>query len=336
MHPAKILFLLLVLLTPLHANQASDEILATFQTLVENGKDVDDLCLELGDQEQETLDALVAAFERAWPRVRDGYLSAFSATAKKGLGTNQSESRSRIRELREEFMKVYAMGEGPMKPLLKSKSMPALQELRKLHEPSTEELVAASGEDLRNLRDKAQKFGKFRDEVLEAAMSTIPRDSLKSLSEGENKLTPLASKLSSSDLRNLEKNFKIAEQKDVPEVEARGIDQCNRWRLYLGLNMLELDPKLCAASRDHSKDMAEKNFFAHESPVPGKKTPWQRAENFRTKASSENIFMGSSNPEAANKGWFFSPGHHKNMFKSGPSRIGLGNHAGHWTQMFGS
>jgi uncharacterized protein YkwD len=34
-------------------------------------------------------------------------------------------------------------------------------------------------------------------------------------------------------------------------------------------------------------------------------------------------------------GWFYSPGHHKNMFSPGQRRIGLGQYGSHWTQMFG-
>jgi uncharacterized protein YkwD len=107
------------------------------------------------------------------------------------------------------------------------------------------------------------------------------------------------------------------------------------WRLYLGLSALTIDPKLCDAARDHSKDMSEQNFFAHESPVKGKTTPWDRASNFGTTASGENIYAGSTDPHGANTGWFYSPGHHKNMFNPGQKRIGLGQFKSHWTQMFG-
>ena len=91
--------------------------------------------------------------------------------------------------------------------------------------------------------------------------------------------------------------------------------------------------------------MAEKNFFAHESPVPGKAKPWDRvaaagttasAENIAagTTASAENIAAGQESPEKANESWFLSPGHHKNLF-GGHKRIGLGLHQKHWTQLFG-
>lgn len=69
--------------------------------------------------------------------------------------------------------------------------------------------------------------------------------------------------------------------------------------------------------------------------MPRMRRPWDRAKNFGTSASSENIYMGHSDSHAANTGWFFSPGHHKNMFMSGLSRIGMGSSGKHWTRMFG-
>ena len=109
----------------------------------------------------------------------------------------------------------------------------------------------------------------------------------------------------------LEANAQLAQRID-PE-EARCILAMNHTRNVLGLSALVIDLQLCAAARDHSKDMKEKNFFSHESPVEGKKTPWDRAKRFGTSASGENIFAGSTDGDAANSAWFHSPGHHVNM-----------------------
>jgi uncharacterized protein YkwD len=105
--------------------------------------------------------------------------------------------------------------------------------------------------------------------------------------------------------------------------------------MLIGLRPVRLDPKLCEAGRGHSKDMAEKNFFAHDSPVSGKETPWKRAQLAGTSANAENIFVGSKSPQAANKAWWYSPGHHVNMLNPGSQRGGMGHHEGRWTQMFG-
>ena len=128
-------------------------------------------------------------------------------------------------------------------------------------------------------------------------------------------------------------NVKFREQLSADEAQA--MDEANRRRMVLGLNPLAIDMKLVACSRDHSSDMIKHNFFAHDSPVEGKKTPWDRAKNFGTSASGENIAAGYANGLAVTVGWWRSPGHLKNMMGKGHSRIAVGQEQKHYTQMFG-
>lgn len=120
----------------------------------------------------------------------------------------------------------------------------------------------------------------------------------------------------------------------VPDLEFRHAQKVNFYRMLLGKAALKLNPKLCDAARDHCADMIKLNFFAHESPVPGKRTPGDRAKNFGASAGGENIYLGSENPDDAFWAWFNSLGHHKNMVGE-YSVFGVGNSARHWTQMFG-
>jgi uncharacterized protein YkwD len=80
--------------------------------------------------------------------------------------------------------------------------------------------------------------------------------------------------------------------------------------------------------------MQKLGFFSHESPVPGKKTPWDRAKRFGTTASAENIAAGYQDGRAVNLGWFHSPGHHRNMLGN-HRRVGVGRAGGYFTEMFG-
>jgi hypothetical protein len=111
----------------------------------------------------------------------------------------------------------------------------------------------------------------------------------------------------------------------------------NRERDICGLAPLRLEEKLSDAAKGHSADMARLGFFAHESPVPDKKSPWDRARlaGFGGNASGENIFMGSTNFQAAYDGWFGSDGHRFIMFADGPNVLGLGISGVHWTLMTG-
>lgn len=327
----------IVLLQPVHAQATSaDELLAALQTCMEKGKPAADLIDTLEELPSEEIKKLIPNLEKAWPKIRDAYITALQSTAKTyNSGPTKNQNQARIRQLREDFQNVYRLDENAMKPLLKSKSMPAIEELRSLMLPTPEQLLKLGGEPLAKLRHGAIELATFRDAALETDLSTIEVDAVKTLQAAEKKAAEDISALPKDALRILAANEKIALKDEVPVQEVKGVEECNLWRLLAGLNACELDPKLCEAARDHSKDMAEKSFFAHESPVPGKTTPWDRAKNFDTTASGENIFMGSNSPNSANSGWFFSPGHHKNMFNAGQRRIGLGQHGSHWTQLFG-
>jgi uncharacterized protein YkwD len=127
-------------------------------------------------------------------------------------------------------------------------------------------------------------------------------------------------------------NAQLAPKLD-PE-EARCILDLNLTRNLLGLKPVAIDPPLVACARDHSADMEKMGFFSHESPVAGKKTPWDRAKNFNTSASGENIAAGVIEGAAANRMWWHSPGHHKNMLGD-HKRVGVGRSGRLWTEMFG-
>lgn len=142
----------------------------------------------------------------------------------------------------------------------------------------------------------------------------------------------LAVRMTDRDRETLLRNLDL--RAEVRPEEYDGILEHNLIRIQLGLHAQRIDPKLCAAGRDHSTDMKTLGFFAHESPVEGKKTPGDRARNFGTSAGAENIAAGQEGPVDAVRAWWHSPGHHKNML-GGAERVGLGHFEGFWTEMFG-
>lgn len=144
--------------------------------------------------------------------------------------------------------------------------------------------------------------------------------------------TLLAMPLSSRDRQVLDTNEGLRATSD-PE-EFAGTTELNRIRWLLGLPLLRIDDKLVLAARDHSQDMVHLGFFAHESPVAGKRTPGDRAGKFGTSAHAENIAQGHGSGPEAIRGWWYSPGHHKNLLGN-HATVGLGRSAQTWTQMFG-
>ena len=152
------------------------------------------------------------------------------------------------------------------------------------------------------------------------------------LIKNEDLLAFLATPISDEAMDVLEENEELGKALTAEEIESISI--LNQMRIRVGMQPLKIDLKLCEAGKDHSTDMATLNFFSHTSPVSGKKTPWDRAKNFGTKANGENIAAGYPSPFAVIKGWWYSPGHHKNMMNPKFSHIGIGKYNRHWTQMF--
>jgi len=223
---------------------------------------------------------------------------------------------------------------------------PAREKLRALLEVNADQ-VLESAPELSKLRESIgadlyeleQDFGlwlrcnfaipeKKRSKAVEDPLERWP-----SFESAESWTCLLATPMTPADREVLTRNRALAAELPEPE-EAAGVLDLNRLRILLGLNALLLDVKLCAASRDHSNDMRTLGFFAHESPVEGKKTPWDRAARFGTTAGAENIAAGHASGASANLGWWYSPGHHKNML-GGHARVGLGRSEAFWTQMFG-
>lgn len=319
---------------PLQAASSGGELLAALQSRIDNGGDFSEVYDAVDELSNSEVKALYKQVERAWPRLKEKYTSNFQRAAKSSSG-KASEHKSQIRNLRKELAAMKSLGDGPMKVALKKRGMPIIDELRTLLLPDTKTVLATSDEVLKKERRGLLAIAGLRDALIEAAIIPSNETSVSQVDALESATTQALSGLDRKGLKIMEKNRKIAEKSDVPEPERIGVADANLMRLLAGYNALEIDPKLCASGRDHSKDMATLGFFAHESPVAGKKTPYIRANNFGTSASGENIYMGSTDPKGANKGWFYSPGHHRNMFNPGHRRIGLGQHNRHWTQLFG-
>ena len=318
------------------ASLTTNEILTRLQNCIEENLPTTELEEGLIDLSNKELSLLLKDYDKTWPKLRDAYYKSFQAHAQSLYSGDAKLTRKRsIKNHREEFMSVYVLGEGAMKEKLNSVSMPALQELRKLLMPKAQEILASAPDQLKSRRKIVHLLANFRDAIVEAIVIPDQVESLKAVLEFEKQTVAELSDLPRDGLRTIKKNDDIAVKSQIPEKEREGIREVNEWRLLLGLNALDLDPKLCEASRGHSEDMNKHKFFAHESPIAGRETPWKRAAEAGTKSTGENIYMGSQAPASANKGWFFSPGHHKNMFKGNHKRIGLGQYERHWTQMFG-
>lgn len=117
--------------------------------------------------------------------------------------------------------------------------------------------------------------------------------------------------------------------RELRQLEQRVHRLINEQRRHAKLPALTWHEQVARAARDHSKNMAERNFFDHRDPRLGDVD--QRLNRFRIawRACGENIFMlsGYSNPaHVAVEGWMDSPGHRANILYREFTHAGVGIH----------
>jgi uncharacterized protein YkwD len=271
---------------------------------------------------------------------RSAYYSEKSGDSFGSSNRISSADQSQIKELRKQLETIRAMNdEDEMKKVLHKTGWAALSQLLRLNKSTISSFEKSSFSEpddkkVAAARKAAEQVGQFRYELRKkmGKEAIEPRDDLRgSNATGEQKNQAASISMSRKAASVLEKNEKL--KGEIPRSEYEGILELNHWRISLGMDPLLIDPKLCEAARDHSKDMESLGFFAHDSPVKGKAKPWDRAKNFGTTARGENIAINDST-NASNMAWFYSPGHHKNMFKEDFSVMGLGIKGRHYTQLF--
>ena len=117
-------------------------------------------------------------------------------------------------------------------------------------------------------------------------------------------------------------------------------DLANRERKAKGLKPLKISPALADVARAHSKEMAEKAYFDHESPDPKSRTVMNRYQlkfEDTPRLVAENIYklegpsfykLSEKDFRRAHSGWMKSPGHRANILRDspagGPTEIGVG------------
>jgi uncharacterized YkwD family protein/spore coat assembly protein SafA len=126
---------------------------------------------------------------------------------------------------------------------------------------------------------------------------------------------------------------------NVKNVETEVLALVNQERQKAGLRPLEMDWELQRVARMKSQDMAQKNYFSHQSPTYG--SPFDMMKQFGIKFSTagENIASGQRTPQEVMASWMKSPGHRANILKPEYTHLGVGYYRGGsyghmWTQMF--
>jgi uncharacterized protein YkwD len=113
----------------------------------------------------------------------------------------------------------------------------------------------------------------------------------------------------------------------------------NTERVKAGCGRVRTNEKLRTAARRHSQDMANQNYFSHDS-LDGR-SPWDRAKAAGySQPIGENIAKGQRTPESVMDAWMNSAGHRRNILNCDARAIGVGlafdGNTPIWTQLFGA
>jgi len=319
--------------------EAMDELLASDE----------DGCAELCAYLAKQLKGMDASFHKQWKRMEEDFTRASAKLAESRLN---KKTEARIEELRATWLKA-SRAKGLTKAMVHDICDPAHAELASVLDVNLVQVwdanpkLEASWTELIGLLDDLVFVHDYwrasRAELLAVADRWAKKSFVaKELPDPEGyegmmmaklgRAARLATVMPERDRKTFLANELLFPQLD-PE-EAAGVLELNRIRVRAGLSAVRLDLKLCDAGRGHSTDMVEHKFFAHDSPIPGKKSPSDRAAQAGTSGGAENIAAGQRNGHGAIRAWWYSPGHHRNMMGN-HSRTGLGRFQDHWTQMFG-
>ncbi len=137
-------------------------------------------------------------------------------------------------------------------------------------------------------------------------------------------------------LSGLDRLGEVPYATEVSEYEAYLIDLINEERKQRGLDRLKPHPVLAEVARSHSEDMRDHGFFAHESPLPGKRTPLDRflrrfdpapallAENVSRRYHSSEYSLNGPAIEATHQSLMSSEGHRENMLQPSAVYVAVG------------
>lgn len=122
-------------------------------------------------------------------------------------------------------------------------------------------------------------------------------------------------------------------------VEVEVLNLVNQERAKAGLKPLQMDWELQRVARIKSCDMAENNYFSHESPSYGSPFAMMKQFGIQYKTAGENIASGQRTPTEVMQSWMNSSGHRANILKPEYTHLGVGYCVGgkmghYWTQQF--
>lgn len=138
------------------------------------------------------------------------------------------------------------------------------------------------------------------------------------LNEGLSFLTPPQTE------EGMQINFgALGQLRPDPAAEEKMLALVNEERRKAGLKPLQMDEKLRQVAREHSREMFNIGYFAHQSPVTGSPFDRMKRANIPFGVAGENLAY-APNVQIAHEGLMNSPGHRANILRGEFGRVGIG------------
>jgi len=117
--------------------------------------------------------------------------------------------------------------------------------------------------------------------------------------------------------------YTVANPRPRPDLEARMLELVNQERKAAVLKPLAPDPELTQVARQHSADMFERGYFAHDTPEGRDPFDRMREANVHFVTAGENLALAPT-VSVAHRGLMNSPGHRANILNPQFGRGGIG------------
>lgn len=124
------------------------------------------------------------------------------------------------------------------------------------------------------------------------------------------------------------------ELQSLPAEVSAFVAGMNAHRAAVGCPELSWNEGVAGVAVAHSRDMVERDYFAHTNPDGA--SPFDRlaAAGVSFSSAAENIAYGYPTGSAVLAGWLGSPGHRANIENCNLTEHGVGLEGSHWTHLF--
>jgi uncharacterized protein YkwD len=116
--------------------------------------------------------------------------------------------------------------------------------------------------------------------------------------------------------------------------EKQILDLTNVLRVRHELEVLKWDDETAEVAYLHSKDMADEDYFSHESEKYGNLSDRLKAAEILYQLAGENIAANYTDAPAVVEGWLNSESHREALLNEEFSHLGVGVYQKHYTQNF--